>query len=63
MGMILICIGGVAMVAGAIPLMMWSDRVTRTRVEQRLERWEATGREGPRPGDYIGGGGSTTGGF
>jgi hypothetical protein len=63
MGMIMICLGGVALVVGAILLMMWSDRVTRQRVERRLERWGASCREGPRQGDYIGGGGSATGGF
>jgi hypothetical protein len=58
-GIVLIAIGGVALVAGALWLMIRSDLVNRQRVERRREAWEREGGVGPPPGDYLGRGSSS----
>jgi hypothetical protein len=55
-GIVLISVGGLALIAGAIRLMVWSDRRNRQRVERRLETWKADGSVGPPPSDYLGSG-------
>jgi hypothetical protein len=53
---VLIAVGGLALVAGALRLMVRSDRVNRERAEQRREAWKSEGSVGPPPSDYLGGG-------
>jgi uncharacterized iron-regulated membrane protein len=40
---ILICVVGLAIVAGVVGLMMWVDRVHGRRVQRRREAWKAAG--------------------
>jgi hypothetical protein len=52
-GIIVISVGGLALVAMTVWLMIRSDRVTRERARLRLEAWEAEGGVGPPPNDYF----------
>lgn len=56
MGVVLISIGGLSLIAWAVRVMIRMDKVNRERVQRRLDLWEAEGRVGPPPGDYLGGG-------
>ena len=44
---ILIVVVGLAIVAGAVGLMMWVDRVHRRRIQRRREAWKAAGARAP----------------
>jgi hypothetical protein len=55
-GIIVISVGGLALVAVTVWLMIRSDRVNRERANLRLEAWEAEGGVGAPPSDYLGGG-------
>jgi hypothetical protein len=59
-GVVLISIGGLLLIVWAVRVMIRMEKVNRERVQRRRELWEAEGRIGPPPGDYIGRGGSAT---
>jgi hypothetical protein len=59
---VLLLIGGLGVLSGAIRLMMWSDRVNRQRAERRYQAWTDSGRVGPAPRDYMGHGNTSVGG-
>ena len=54
---ILTLVVGLAIVAGAVGLMIRLERVQRRRIERRREAWKAAGGVDAGPDDYIGHGG------
>jgi hypothetical protein len=53
---IVISVGGLALVTSTVWLMIRSDRVNRERAKLRRQAWEAEGGVGAPPSDYLGGG-------
>ena len=56
MGIIVISCGGLLLVVWVFRLMRKADRVNRERAQRRREIWEAEGRPGPEPNNYMGSG-------
>jgi hypothetical protein len=59
MGVVVISIGGLLLTAWVVRVMMRLDNVNRERALRRREAWEAEGRSGAPPDDYIRGAGGT----
>jgi hypothetical protein len=54
---ILLLLVGLALVAGLVAVMIRLERAQRRVIERRREAWEAEGRVGAHPDDFIGRGG------
>jgi hypothetical protein len=46
-GVILIAVGGIAIIAGGAWLMLLANRADQRKIERLREEWEASGREKP----------------
>jgi hypothetical protein len=57
-GIVVLVVGGLALVVGVIWLMIKLDRKSRREFQRRRDAWEAAGGVGPSPGEGLRGGGS-----
>ena len=57
-GIVVLVVGGLALVVGVVWLMIQLDRRSRREFQRRRDAWEAAGGVGPSPGEGLRGGGS-----
>jgi hypothetical protein len=60
---VLLLLAGLAFVAGLVAVMIRLERSQRRLIERRRAAWEAEGRVGAHPDDFIGHGGYSSGNF